>query len=50
MASDETKVRVCCRDCSFERLVSGDDAEPAEVLIKHGQRTGHTLTIEHVEE
>jgi hypothetical protein len=50
MSNDETKVRVCCRDCPFERLVNGDDAEPAEVLIEHGQRTGHTLTIEHVEE
>jgi hypothetical protein len=50
MPDDEATVRVRCRDCSFEKLVSGDDAEPAEALIEHGQRTGHTLTIEHVEE
>ena len=50
MGSDETKLRVCCCDCSFGKLVSGDDAEPAEVLIEHGQRTGHTLTIQHAEE
>ncbi len=50
MSADENKVRVRCRDCSFEKLVSAEDAKPAEVLIEHGERTGHTLTIDHVEE
>jgi hypothetical protein len=50
MSDDETKVWVRCRDCSFERLVSAEDAKPAEVLIEHGDRTGHTLTIDHGEE
>jgi len=42
-----TRIRVRCRDCSFERVVDDtDDAKPAEVLIDHGQRTGHTLAID----
>ena len=45
-----TGVRVRCTNCSFERIVRpDDDVKPADVLIEHGQRTGHTLTIERLE-
>ena len=50
MVEEGTLIRVSCRDCSFERVLSANsDAEPAEVLIDHGQRTGHTLTVSRVE-
>ena len=44
-------MRVHCQNCSFERVVCVEDGEkPADVLIDHGQRTGHTLSVERVEE
>ena len=51
MADDGTRFRVSCRDCTFEKLVgSNDDEKPADVLIEHGERTGHTLTVSRIEE
>lgn len=50
MVEEGTLIRVSCRDCSFERVLSADsDTKPADVLIEHGQRTGHTLTVSRVE-
>ncbi|WP_128475960.1 hypothetical protein [Halorussus pelagicus] len=50
MDERETRIRVRCRDCSFERVVQGtDDSKPAKVLIDHGQRTGHMLAIDRLE-
>lgn len=51
MVEDAVRIRVSCRDCGFEKVVEkSDDAKPADVLIRHGQRTGHTLTVNRVEE
>jgi len=51
MDEDGTRIRVHCLDCSFEKVVeSDDDRKPAEILIDHGQRTGHTLAIDPIGE
>ncbi|MFC7079890.1 hypothetical protein [Halorussus caseinilyticus] len=51
MGGDEIRIRVRCRDCSFEKVVSVDaDETPADVLIEHGQRTGHTLSLDRISE
>jgi len=51
MGEEETRIRVHCRNCSFEKVVASDDDEkPAEVLIDHGQRTDHTLAIDRIDE
>ncbi|UPW00520.1 hypothetical protein M0R88_00090 [Halorussus gelatinilyticus] len=51
MGEEGIRIRVRCRNCSFEKTVaSGADEKPAEVLIDHGQRTGHTLAIDRLEE
>lgn len=51
MGEEDTRIRVSCRDCSFEWMLSANsDTRPAEILIEHGQRTGHTLTVRRVEE
>ena len=50
MVPDRTGVRVSCTDCSFEKVVYADDDErPADVLIEHGRRTGHKLTIDRMD-
>ncbi|MFC4448271.1 hypothetical protein [Halorussus aquaticus] len=48
MGEEGTRMRVTCRDCAFEKVVSVGDERPADVLIDHGQRTGHTLCIERI--
>lgn len=51
MGEDGVRIKVECKDCSFERLVSRDaDPNPADVVIEHGQRTGHTLAVSRIEE
>jgi hypothetical protein len=51
MADGGKRVRVSCRDCSFEKVVDPeDDEKPADVLIEHGQRKNHRLTISRIEE
>ncbi|WP_162224198.1 hypothetical protein [Halorussus salinus] len=51
MGEEGTRIRVHCRDCPFEKVVASDDDEkPAEVLIDHGQRTGHTLAIDRMDD
>ena len=51
MDEDRTRIRVSCRDCSFERVVdTRGDTKPADVLVDHGQQTGHTLSVSKVEE
>ena len=49
MSDDEPTIRVTCRDCGFEKTVRTDDGKPAEVLVEHGERTGHTLSISRLE-
>ena len=50
MGGDDPRVRLSCRDCSFEKVVGPDeDVRPADVLIDHGRRTGHTLTVSRIE-
>ncbi|NHN59259.1 MULTISPECIES: hypothetical protein [Halorussus] len=51
MGENGTRMRVRCQDCTFERVTCVEDGrKPADVLIDHGQRTGHTLAVERVEE
>jgi hypothetical protein len=51
MADDAPRVRLSCRDCSFEKVVGPEeDVKPADVLIEHGQRTGHELNVSRVED
>ncbi|WP_157971567.1 hypothetical protein [Halorussus litoreus] len=51
MGADGTRICVRCNDCSFERVVDPDDGvQPADVLVEHGQRTGHTLSIDRIED
>ncbi len=51
MAEDGTTIRVKCKDCSFERVVDADaDPRPADVVIQHGERTGHTLAVSRIED
>lgn len=47
---DGRRIRVSCRDCSFERIIEPDDVRPADVLIEHGQRTGHKLSVSRIED
>lgn len=51
MVGNGERVRVRCKECSFEKVVeTTDDVKPADVLIEHGQRTSHTLTIDRIDE
>ena len=51
MADGETRVRVSCRDCSFEKVIGPeDDVKPADVLIEHGQQTDHKLAVSRIED
>ena len=50
MGDNGPRVRLSCRDCTFEKVIDPDeDVKPADVLIEHGQRTGHTLTVSRIE-
>ena len=35
-----------CNQCHFERVVEDGGDAPAEVLIRHGRRTGHKVSVE----
>ncbi|USZ68216.1 hypothetical protein NGM10_00385 [Halorussus salilacus] len=51
MGEDPARLRVSCRDCSFEQVVDAcGDTKPADVLVEHGQQTGHTLSVSKVGE
>lgn len=40
-----------CSECQFLRIISPDDDElPAEIVIEHGKKTGHTLSTEPVDD
>lgn len=42
---------VDCTECPFSRTVAADDErDPAEVVIEHGKRTGHLLSVGSPEE
>lgn len=44
-------MQVECTDCHFTRVVRPEDGElPADVIIQHGQETGHTLSTQPAEE
>lgn len=45
-ATESEGILLVCNQCHFERLVEGEDATPAEILIRHGRETGHKLSIE----
>lgn len=37
-------IRIECTECQFARTVSPDeDVLPADVIVEHGDETGHTL-------
>jgi len=47
--SDAETVRVVCTECHFSKIVAENELS-ADVLIEHGEETGHTLTLEVVED
>lgn len=49
--SIQNPMQVECTDCHFARVISPEDEElPADVVIEHGQETGHTLSTHPVDE
>lgn len=50
-SDDRQKIRVDCTECPFSKIVDPDDDElPADVVVEHGQQTGHKLSIDPIEE
>jgi hypothetical protein len=44
MISDR-KIRIVCEDCGYAEVVDPEGEQlPADVVIKHGRETGHTLS------
>lgn len=51
MTSDRSTMEVECIECTFSKVVGPDsDKLPAEVMIEHGQETGHQLTVSTIED
>ena len=52
MASDDdVRMKVECKECRFSRVVGPDDDRlPGEVVIEHGDETGHRLDVEPLED
>ncbi|MDS0281113.1 hypothetical protein [Haloarcula onubensis] len=49
--SDTPPMKVDCTECPYSRIVAADsDRLPADLVVEHGQETGHKLTIETLEE
>ncbi|MFB6077597.1 MAG: hypothetical protein ABEJ80_01290 [Halarchaeum sp.] len=50
-ARDRPAMRVECTDCPYVRRVApDDDHQPSHYLVRHGRRTGHTLTVTRIED
>jgi len=50
MVEDSERICIQCKDCPFERVVDPEETRPADVVVEHGQRTGHTLSISNVDD
>lgn len=46
ISGDRPAIRVTCVDCPFTKVIEKGDEKPAEVIVEHGQQTGHKLTTE----
>lgn len=45
-----TQIRIECTECYFAQTVDPEDGEaPAELVIEHGQETGHKLDVSYGE-
>jgi hypothetical protein len=44
------QIRIVCTECPFSKLVPNEGQKPADVIIEHGQETGHTLVSEEPED
>lgn len=44
-SNDKNEVQVVCTECLFRTLVDKATEMPADVVIRHGRETGHTLAI-----
>lgn len=43
---EHATMEVRCTDCGFTRVVAPDDDRvPPDVLVEHGEETGHSLTL-----
>lgn len=46
----EPNVVIKCEECGFRREFGpDDDGLPADVVVSHGQETGHRLTVDEAE-
>ena len=43
-------MKVECTECRFSKVVAPEDELPADVVKKHGKRTGHKLRVSPIEE
>lgn len=52
MTTEENpRMEVECNDCQFSRIVEpGDEELPGEVVIKHGDETGHQLSLNSIDD
>lgn len=44
--AEEKPTRVECQECQFSEVVEpGDDRVPADIVIEHGKKRGHKLSV-----
>lgn len=45
-----TQIRIRCTECHFQQTVTPkDDTIAADIVIQHGQETGHKLNVSHID-
>ncbi|WP_247002151.1 hypothetical protein [Halosolutus gelatinilyticus] len=44
------KIRIVCTECAFSKLITKEGKKSSEVIIEHGQETGHKLTTEELDD
>lgn len=49
--ADQPTMRVECTECNFSRFVRPEDEQlPGEVVVEHGRKTGHRLSVTKADE
>ena len=44
-------MRVECQECPFKRTIDPDDDDlPADIVVEHGNETGHKLEVESLDD
>ena len=47
---ERQEARVECQDCNYSVVVTAsDDRLPADVVVEHGRKSGHKLSVRSIE-